>query len=382
MANDRIFYAIQQVGLKADGSGGSFTAIKGATSVGMSANYNVNPLTTLSQLEIYENSEDLPDVEVSMTKMLDGHPLIYTLATTQATAPNLLNRAKRQCIFALSIFDDDQESASGAATSIAQCSGMFVGSVSFSFGVGNEPFTEDVTLIGNDRVWLNDPKPTNPNLPTPSFDGVFGSFVGPIGDGGVNTQENLIWSYDASNGLDTNNMVADSDATILPPEVYGISDSGTNELVADEYGAHVQSISVSCDFGREDIDELGRKGPYARTLTPPVEVTCDVEVISSSGDMLSFIEAGIYSTGTDPCQYGGNTKDRTIRIATCEGTRLYLGTKNRIQSANYGGGDAGGGNVTVTYGFRTYNDFVVMHSSDPNANFTWANRNTYLRDVA
>ena len=32
---------------------------------------------------------------------------------------------------------------------------------------------------------------------------------------------------------------------------------------------------------------------------------------------------------------------------------------------SYGGGDAGGGNATITYNFSNFNDLVVLHSGDP-----------------
>lgn len=380
--NKRIYYAVHQVGIKADSApGANFTEVHGAQSVGMTTNFNLEQVFELGQLAIYENVEDIPDVEVSLNKVLDGYPLIYCLATTDAATPTLPARANEKCFFGLSIFDETLESATGAPGSVVQCSGMFVGSLAYNFPL-DDSFNEDVTLVGNDKVWLNDPKPTNPNIPTPSFSGAFNSLDAPIGLGGVNRRENLILSYDGSNGLDTNNMVADSDATILPPEVYGISDSGTNEQSnGQDFDAHLSDISVSCDLGRENINELGRKGPYHRTVTFPVEVTTEISVTSTSGDLISATEEGIYTTGNDPCEDGGNLKDRTIRIATCEGTRIYLGTKNKLSSVNYTGGDAGGGNVSVSYTFTTFNDFTVMHSGDPNSNFAWASRDTYLRTL-
>ena len=52
-------------------------------------------------------------------------------------------------------------------------------------------------------------------------------------------------------------------------------------------GAHIQSISVSTDFGQENIQELGRFGPYHRFATFPIEVTCEFEVIATSGDLVN-----------------------------------------------------------------------------------------------
>jgi len=379
--NKRIYYAVHQGGLKADADAGAFTEIHGLQSVGMTTNFNLEQAFELGQLAIYENIEDIPDVEVTLNKLLDGYPLIYHLATTGALTPTLAGRSNEKALFGLSIFDDTLESATGTPPSVVQCSGMFVGSIAYNFPL-DDNFNEDVSLVGNDKVWLNDPKPTSTILPTPVFEGAFTSLDSPIGTGGVNRRENLILAYDETQGLDTNGMVADSDATILPPEVFGISDSGTNEQSnGQDYDAHLSNISISADLGREAINELGRKGPYHRTVTFPIEVSCEIEVTSTSGDMISATEAGIYSTGTDACLDGGNLVDRTIRIATCEGTRIYLGVKNKLSSVNYTGGDAGGGNVSVSYSFTTFNDFTVMHSGDPNSNFTFAGRDTYLRDV-
>ena len=73
-----------------------------------------------------------------------------------------------------------------------------------------------------------------------------------------------------------------------------------------------------------------------------------------------------------------------VCIVTCEGTAIYLGEKNKLSSVNYGGGDAGGGNVTVTYSYTTFNDFTVIHPQDPNVSGSgwWASRSGYLSDLA
>jgi hypothetical protein len=140
----------------------------------------------------------------------------------------------------------------------------------------------------------------------------------------------------------------------------------------------VQSISCSVDLNRQALNELGHLGPYTRYANFPVATTCDITVISKSGDLVSANENGILSTGTACGQFLGNLSNETIRVATCEGTRVYMGLKNKLNSVSYNGGDTGGGNVNVTYSFKGFNDFTVMHSGDPNANFTWASRSGYL----
>jgi len=386
MANDRIWYAVQQVGMKAL-NGDSYTAAHGVQSFGMTTNFNLDQVFELGQQEIYENIEEIPDVEITMSKVLDGYPLLYHLATKGAatTAPTLAGRQNTKTFVAAAIFPDTNTSCDGVADSIVECSGMRIGSVGYNFPVDGN-FSEDVTLVGNDKIWKGDSNilhtATQTRRNAISFDGAFGSEDSPLAPNvGVNRRQDLI--FGAGNGeADTNGSLDDPDVTVLPQEVYGITSSGTNEKTNDVYGAHVSNISVSVDFGREQINELGRRAPYHRFVNFPVEVTTEIEVVSSSGDMVSATEDGILTVGAGGCLDAGNLSHRTIRIAVCEGTRIYLGRKNKLSSVNYGGGDAGGGSVSVSYTYTTYSDFTVMHSGDPHANGStwWANRetNTYL----
>jgi hypothetical protein len=271
---------------------------------------------------------------------------------------------------------------------------MYVGSVTYNFPL-EDNFNEEITLVGNHKIWKNGdthidgPSVTvNASLPWSEIT-MTGDFESnndsPIGTGGVNRRQDLNFTIESGRtGTGVNGMANDWDATVLPPEVYGISSTGTNDIdeVTGDFGAHLSNISVSVDFGREEINELGRRGPYYRVVSFPVEVTCEIEATSSSGDMVSATEDGVYSDGATSCADTSNLVNRTIRIATCEGTRIYLGTKNKLASVNYSGGDAGGGNVTVTYSYTTFNDFTVLHSGDPHASGTgwWTDRSGYLWD--
>jgi len=393
MANNRIYYAIQQANIEGDGGDWDFAdtakAIRGLQSVGMSTNFNLEQVFQLGEQQIYEQIEDLPDVEVSLSKVLDGHPLMFHLATVDATEPTLTGRANVKCKFALGIWPDTSSSTESGVSppSVVACSGMYIGSVTYNFPL-EDNFSEDVTLVGNNKIWKNGDyisgETYNSDFVTITnaidMTGAFDNTNGPQGNSGVNRRWDLLFAVSATHGADSNGQEQYSDATILPPDVYGITESGINELTDGKYGAHLSNITVSCDFGREEINELGRKGPYHRFVTFPVEVTCEIEVTSISGDLISATEEGIYSTGTGCADDLGNLRDRTIRIATCESTRLYLGVKNRLSSVNYSGGDAGGGNVSVTYSYVTYNDFTVMHEYDPNASGDdwWTLRTNYI----
>lgn len=383
-ANKRLYYAIKQVGLKPYLSGGSFDTVYGAQDISVSTNFTLSQVFELGQLEIYEQIEELPDVEVTVSKVFDGKPLIWHLATKGATAgPTLANRSNERATLALGLFPDTNDSATGTPNAVMECSGMYPQTLNYTFGIDGG-FTESVTLVGNDKIFSSDDKIVS-SVDAGRKAGLTAGFPGSFttnadSPSGLESRQGLDFTFDGASGVDINGSVADPDATILPREVDGISSSGTNDLTNDVYGAHIQSITVSTDLGRESLNELGRRLPYHRYATFPTEVTCAIEAYSLSGDNISATEGGIYSTSTDCTGVATNTKNRTIRIATCGGVRLYLGTKNRLSSVDYGGGSTDGGNDTNTYNFTNFNVLTVMAEYDPNSNGStwWTNRSQYL----
>ena len=112
--NDRIFYAMQVVGIQAHGDGGSVAVgemVHGLQSVGINTTFNLEQAFELGQIEIYENIEGTPDVEVTLEKVLDGYPLIYHLATDggldgSPAGSGLVGRSKSRCDISLGIFSD------------------------------------------------------------------------------------------------------------------------------------------------------------------------------------------------------------------------------------------------------------------------------------
>lgn len=354
VANNRIYYAIQQVAFGEE-STGSRTAIHGLQSVGVTTNFNLEQVFELGQLAIYQNVEGVPDIEVTLNKVLDGYPLIYTQATELGSAlsagnlvaenPTLAGRQNARTDVEISIYPDTQLAASGNAINVLVCSGMYVSSVSYTFPVDGN-FTEDVTLVGNTKVWGG------------SMSGAFDNTDEPESLSGVGRRQFI----DMTNSR-------------FPKQIPGIANDGTNTKFGSGdglgYKTHFQNITVSCDFGREAINELGSLAPYHRYVTFPVEVTCEFEVLAISGDMINAAEEGYYTgltgdtvkTGNEgACAGSHNLIDEKIFLQTCEGTKIHLGSKNKLTSVNYTGGDTGGGNSTVTYSYVTYNDLVVAHS--------------------
>lgn len=358
MANDRIHYPIQQVAFRKPGTT-VFREAHGVQSVSMTTTFNLDQAFELSQLAIYENIEGIPDVEVTMTKLLDGYPLLFCLATASDASggayanPDLAGRAGAETILQLGIWDESLSSVQGAPDTYVEMSGLTVSSLTYNFPL-EDNFTEDITLVGNRRVWDTYNSASCPAPWTLTSASAASAFVNnddaPIGSGGVNRREDMIFATTAAEA-------SNADYTILPADIFGVNPDGSKSGFV-----HVASITVSADLTREDLYELGRRSPYKRSLQFPIEVTCDIEVTSVSGDQVNAIDD--CGGAVAACTVSQNLQDRKIRIATCEGTRIYLGQKNKLSSVTYGGGDAGGGNVTTTYSYTTFNDLTVLHSGD------------------
>lgn len=362
MANNRIFYACQAVAIAKcfeTHSAANTAVVHGLQSVGITTNFNLEQAFELGQIQIYENIEGLPDIEVTLEKVLDGYPLIYHLASSGAASSNLVGRSKERCCVGLGIYPDDQDKVTGNAPVEVYMSGMYLSSISYSFpSDGN--CTESVTLVGNNKEWRTSPllvtNATSQEIPT-GVGGIGADFPSALpGSGGIQRRENV-----------------DMENCIIPQAVirsmigssYANTPTGTgNNWVNGAPRAHIQSISISTDFGREDILELGRKTPYYRAPNFPIEVTCEIEAISVSGDWVDAIESG-RAEYNDTMNEGNNTPEETIKIALDDGTTFDLGTKNRLSSVTYGGGDAGGGNATTTFSYSTFNDLTITAHLDP-----------------
>jgi hypothetical protein len=353
MANNyRLIYSAMQFGIAPDGSN-NFTAVHGVQSCGLTTNFTLENIFQLGQSSPYEIKEGIPDVQVTLQKVLDGYPLIYHLMTQQASSATMLGRSRAKCVGALATFDDTKDAASGVP--IAECilSGLFVNSAAYNFDV-NGPFTEDIGAVSNTKLWRDT------ESVVPLFSGAFNNADRPFastGSGGVNVRQNFIFA-DSSAGVtrDANGMVNVTNASVMPPDIDGITSSGTNPLnvTTGSRSAAIQSVQVNCNLNREELLELSRKTPYYRVVSLPVNVTCAITTLAKKWDNVSVNE------DTD------NLTNRTIKIKVTEGTFIDLGTQNKLSNVDFNGGGADGGNVQLTYNYQTQNDFTVRHPQDPN----------------
>lgn len=295
MPNNRVFYASQGVSV-----GG--TTVQGAQSVGITTNFNLEQAFQLGQLSLYDNISLDPEVEITVSKVLDGEDTIWNLAGTSGTS--LIDNANDSTTVVIGIGSDTASTLT--SSSAVTCTGMFISSVSYTFPVDGN-LTEEVTFIGNAKA-------------------LSGSVSAP--------------AQTANSVLRRQNV--NIAASTIPTEVEG---------------KNITSITISADLGRETMYKLGSLAPFHRFVNFPLEVTCEFEVSATD---LDGVAVDIPNTACS----GLGANDRSIEIQICDGaaSNIYtfgLGAKCKLTSVNYNGGDTGGGNATITYSYSTYNELDI-----------------------
>ena len=326
----------------AAGVGGTASQIKfigwdvvhGVQSVGVTTNFSLEQVFEFGQIEIYENIEALPELEVTVERVLDGTKPMWFMVTDETKTT--LNEAvsNYQCDIGLNIYKDSQNRASGTVKQFMLMSGMYISNASYTYPVDGN-FTEAITLVGNDKTWLqsaNAPSGWWINSNTGN-DGVENADDTGFGSG-VQRREN----FDLTNSE-------------VPTDLPGIAGAGVGNA-GSGIDEHLQTVTLSVDIGREDVFELGAKKPFFKTVTYPVEVSATFEVVTAEGDKVEAVSDN-----------ASNLTAQQITIKTDSGLIVNLGAENKLLSTDFGGGDAGGGNDTVTYTYQTFNVFSITHDN-------------------
>jgi hypothetical protein len=336
--SNRIYYAVQAVGIRRPtddaghyASGADPHLVQGLQSVGMNTNFNLEPIYQLGQIQLYDNYEEIPEVEVTLNKVLDGTPTLYSLTMNSGegdgSSATLASLANTKCGFMLQLYPDTDTNASGTPTAHVECSPAYLSSVSYTFPTeGN--FTEEVTLVSNDKTrGTTGYTTTNDFAPKPTVYGLDGKGILRRG----------LWDNTSvlPTGTDLNNGLRSSNSGGLPS------------------GVKISSVKVSMNLGREQIRTLGQRTPYYRYIKFPVEVSTEIEVTANEqGDAVGV------SQSAAACTNPKALANKEIVIKLCDGTVIDLGKKNKLTTVNYTGGDTGGGNATITYSYRTYSEFT------------------------
>tara|TARA_R100001377_G_scaffold85325_1_gene71620 strand:- start:1385 stop:2473 length:1089 start_codon:yes stop_codon:yes gene_type:complete len=338
MTNRRTYWAVEALSTGVHGASAGLVEnsdyLPGVQSVGLTTNFNLEQIFQLGQLEIYQDLEEVPDVEITVERAMDQFTCLYGRAMDPA-APNAVNISgdqNNQVDVFFSVGDDANENINDAdLLAVAYCSGMFCSSASFNFGTDGF-FTESISLVGNHKIWNQ--APAAANIPT----------------GGPKLLN-----------IDTGNVAKRQKFAFLSAGVpTPLEDLSVDNNVSALTNTHaVSSVSVSVDFGREEMNTLGSRQPYHRYVTFPVEVTCDIEAyVTDAANMIADAHPENNNTTENAIKFGvfadavNNVEDGGA------GVRFHawdLGAKNRLQSVTWNGLDTGGTNATITYSYRNFN---------------------------
>lgn len=379
--NNRVIYAMQGLAIGPMGATGvvdswgassadsDFTSTAdmivahGVQSFEVTTTFNLEQIFELGRLSLYENYEEVPDVEATIEKFLDGYTLLYHMVTPTATTPTLTGRVDSRCDVRLVVglgSDTYIESGNSAVTELYS-SGMYVSSVSYTLSTDGT-FTENVSLVGNDKQWLVTDDET---VLVGAGGGIVDAFASTVfgTDSPDSPGESVLRRQNVVDGSTGKSYGGTTFRTVIPSFIEGavagatgVSTGGmsTNCSYINDNIA-VNSFSTSVDLSRDQINRLGAKLPYFRFVSFPVDVTTDLEVTATAGD-------NITASGE-----AKNLLNHSIQIVLDDSTVIQLGNNNKVTSVTYGGGDTGGGNATNTYSMINSNDFVILHSGDPMA---------------
>lgn len=357
--NKRVFYAMRRVGI-APNPGGTvptFQTVRGVQSAGVTTQFRLEQVFELGQLALYENFEGIPEVEITMEKVMDGYCPIYCLATQQLvaggapSAPTLAGRAPTYCIVGMQVYDEalsvpghqgvaESAGGSGLVTEL-HMSGMYVSSIRYQAEL-ERPVHEMVGFVGNNKAWViggntglfntfnygggnwdtvapvsgeaetSTGYPWNPTGTPPNPESKYPYSL--ASGGGIQRRQHLLMdpATAINNGAKTYCILpGDIPGLVLGPSgsQYTGSNSAVNLYASGTYyinpasggtfGAHLQNWNIHVDLGREQLHELGRLGNYYRYVNWPVEVVNEISMIMLTYDGVSVAEEGIYNhTGT------------------------------------------------------------------------------------
>jgi hypothetical protein len=348
--NNRVFYGSQVAQLKPATTGNNYSRWYqplGIQSVGFTSTFETEQAFQLGAIDIYAIAENVPNVEATMSKALDGTCPLYLMcmggqagvagANLNGFTDNEMNNkglgalANNTVNFRLGIYNDTASSVSGTTTDWVQCSGMYLSSFSYTFPVDGNA-TEEITLVGNNKKW----RQNNASMGNMTA-------VQPTGEYAIAK------------------MLARRQYINVNGSVMPTGSGGLPEGLASNIDLHLQNITINADLGRDQINELGSFAPYHRYATFPIEVTSEFEMIATEGDYVSANDF-LFQSGCGVRYTNINTFPIQLKVCGSGDGALdiYLGSGNQLTSVNYTGGDTGGGNVSITYSFKNYNDFYMQ----------------------
>lgn len=373
----RTYYASQAVGLYPFGflsEGANFSdqsdiatvagvtykqhLLDGVQSVGFSSNVEFEQIFELGHLQIFENIEGSPSCEATLERALPVRSKCLLEMFCASGADYGVNMSRFGNDTGLSI-RLGVNADGGVMTNIGNSStinryGIQLDGFTSSYSISAQTdgaVTESLGVAGINLFVIPSGTSSNAKIPQPGTSNPSGVF---------RRQDTFV----------TNRSIK--------------TDNTVDALGDDDYYSRVQSASINVDIGREDLLEMGRKGPYIRYASFPVEVTAEVEyavdTTKEDGDHVMDV-GGIMTRITSDtecditagkgslfeirgsrrlgstCQTTGNDAHKKLNTGAGTVPTFAVGISGaKLQSQNWSGGDTGGGVVTISESYTAFNN--------------------------
>ncbi len=308
MANQRIFYALQQVLIGDGAATEASTALKGVQSVGMSSTTNVESFSAFGSIEATTILQDL-DLEITIENGLGSDWTNGLKAAGYTTFDSAFFDTKRT--ITLEYLTDS--TVGSKVTKLITLEAILT-SYSVQMGLDGAA-TESITFQ---------------NAGTSVF-----------------TEGTPGTALSAQAGTKLCNVITRPSFTNFTYTAY--PDCCLETTTAPGTYSKVQSFSANFDVGSEKVSALGQSMPFAKFATFPAEISAEVEYhLDPTGGIGTLNSGTITGSSLDDVCYD-------VEIAMPGNT--YSMDKMRLAGASRSGGDVGGGNVTISESYTGFNTF-------------------------
>ena len=317
MSNKRVFYATQAVLLGDSGATlGSSHVLKGVQSIGVNTVIGHRSVADLGKPSPISLLEDKPQLDISLDKILSSKSEIIFPSSGADLLAGTTHSTEYDMLLLVGEEAREQIDTSGETTQAElKLSYLQIASVSYSISV-DSPVSESISFTGHNKEW--------------STARTFSS----TGELGYTHSGNLARRQDYS-----------TSSSVIPSEVQGT----------------MQNITVSFDFSRREILDLGKRQGVStpsqvnqyKLLNVPVEVTTEINTVVAEKDFSSDIDAQSFSNAP------ANKEIKAVVSIGGTNTIFNMGTENYLADVNRSGGDSGGGNVEASYTYKNFNTFSI-----------------------
>jgi hypothetical protein len=248
-----------------------------------------------------------------------------------ATTVSIIGGSSSKTAIIIGVGSDTDSVVNDNATDYTaiKMTGMFFENITYTFPTEGV-FTEEITFRGTHKAANNNDA---------FIDGPLNAF--PRAGGGK------------GHVLSRQNMKMNYAETILPPPVSGRC---------------INNITISAAVTREAMYCLGSYQPFHRYINFPLEITTTFDTTANGIGQDSSLMFDTTNIG-ECAGADANRAQCHIQLALCDSSGqisyiFNLGSGCQLSGHTYSGGDVGGGSVTETFTYLSYNELSVTDNSD------------------